>query len=230
VLCVPLADSVPAHAPEAVHEVALVEVQVNVEAPPLETLVGLALSDTVGAADTVTVADCDAEPPVPVHASVNLVVADNAAVLAEPFIGSDPLQPPDAVQAVALVADQVSAEAPPLATVLGLAASVMAGAAWVTETVADCVALPPVPVQVSPKVELAVRAPVDCEPLAALVPDQAPEAVQEVALMADQVSVELPPLATVPGLATKVTVGAGDVTETVADCVALPPVPVQVSP
>jgi hypothetical protein len=77
---------------------------------------------------------------------------------------------------------------------------------------------------------LAVSVPVDCEPLAALVPDQAPEAVQEVALVADQVNVELPPLATVLGLAAKVTVGAGEVTDTVADCVALPPVPVQVSP
>ena len=70
----------------------------------------------------------------------------------------------------------------------------------------------------------------DCEPLAALLPDQAPEAVQEVALMADQVSVELLPLATVLGLAVKVTVGEGAVTDTVADCVALPPLPVQVSP
>ncbi len=70
----------------------------------------------------------------------------------------------------------------------------------------------------------------DCEPLVALVPDQAPEAVHEVALVAAQVSVELLPLATVLGLAVKVTVGMGDVTETVADCVALPPVPVHVSP
>ena len=70
----------------------------------------------------------------------------------------------------------------------------------------------------------------DCEPLAVLLPDQAPEAVQEVALVADQVNVELPPLATVLGLAVKVTVGAGEVTETVVDCVALPPLPVQVSP
>jgi hypothetical protein len=60
-------------------------------------------------------------------------------------------------------------------------------------------------------------------------PDQAPEAVQEVALVADQASVELLPLVTVVGLAVKVTFGAGEVTETVADCVALPPVPVQVS-
>ena len=75
-----------------------------------------------------------------------------------------------------------------------------------------------------------MRAAVDCEPLVALVPDQAPEAVHEVALVAAQVNVEVPPLAIVLGLAVKVTVGRGDVTETVADCVALPPVPVQVSP
>ena len=74
-----------------------------------------------------------------------------------------------------------------------------------------------------------MSAPVDWEPLTALLPDQAPEAVQEVALAADQVNVELPPLATVLGLAAKVTVGAGEVTDTVDDCVALPPLPVQVS-
>jgi hypothetical protein len=75
---------------------------------------------------------------------------------------------------------------------------------------------------------LAVRAPVDCDPLAALLPVQAPEAVHEVAFVADQVNVELPPLATVLGLAAKATVGAGEVTETVADCDALPPLPTQV--
>ncbi len=69
----------------------------------------------------------------------------------------------------------------------------------------------------------------DCEPLAAIVPDQAPEAEHEVAVAADQLSVELLPLATVLGLADKVTVGAGAVTETTADCDALPPAPVQVS-
>ncbi len=69
----------------------------------------------------------------------------------------------------------------------------------------------------------------DCEPLTALLPDQAPEAVQEVALVLDHVRVELAPLATVLGLAVKLTVGAADVTVTVADCAALPPTPVQVS-
>jgi len=40
---------------------------------------------------------------------------------------------------------------------------------------------------------------------------------------------ELLPLVTVLGPAVKVTVGAGVVTETVADWVALPPLPVQLS-
>ena len=70
----------------------------------------------------------------------------------------------------------------------------------------------------------------DCEPLTALLPDQGPEAVQAVAWVAVQVNVELPPLAIVLGVALKLTIGAGEVTETVADCVALPPAPVQVSP
>ena len=76
---------------------------------------------------------------------------------------------------------------------------------------------------------MAVSAPVLCEPLTGLAPDQDPEAVQAVALVADQVSVALLPLATVLGLAARVMVGTGCVTETVADCAALlPPAPVQV--
>jgi len=73
-----------------------------------------------------------------------------------------------------------------------------------------------------------LRAPVAAEPLVALLPDQAPVAVQAVAFVEVQASVELPPLATVLGLAVKLTVGVGDVTETVADCAALPPAPTQV--
>ena len=69
----------------------------------------------------------------------------------------------------------------------------------------------------------------DCEPLVALAPDHAPAAVHEVALLDDQVKVAALPLATVLGLAVKLTVAAGGVTVTVADWVALPPVPVQVS-
>jgi hypothetical protein len=70
---------------------------------------------------------------------------------------------------------------------------------------------------------------VDCDPLSGLLPDQAPEAEHEVAFAAIQRSVELVPLATVLGEALMLIVGAVDLTETVADCVALPPLPVQVN-
>ena len=74
-----------------------------------------------------------------------------------------------------------------------------------------------------------VSAPVDCVPATAFVPDQAPEATHEVAFVEDHVSVALLPLFIALGPTLKVTVGAAGLTETVADCVALPPVPVQVS-
>ena len=68
----------------------------------------------------------------------------------------------------------------------------------------------------------------ECEPLTGSLPDQAPDAVQDVAFAADQVRVDALPLMTELGLALKLTVGAGAFTDTVADCAALPPVPVQV--
>jgi len=64
---------------------------------------------------------------------------------------------------------------------------------------------------------LADSTPVDCEPLRVLLPLQPPDAVQEVACVADQVSVELVPLATELGAALMRTIGAGELTETVAD-------------
>jgi hypothetical protein len=147
-----------------------------------------------------------------------VVLVVSAALDCEPLIALLPDQPPEAVQAVVLVDDQVSVVAAPLLTVLGAAERLTVGAGVLTDTVADCVALPPLPVQVSPKVSLAVRAPVDCEPLTALLPDHAPEALQEVALADDHVKVELPPLATVLGLAPMLTVAVGfGLTVTVVD-------------
>jgi hypothetical protein len=78
-------------------------------------------------------------------------------------------------------------------------------------------------------VAFAVSAPVDCEPLTDFVPDQAPEAVQAEALTDDQVNPALPPLVIELGLAVRRTLGVAALTETVADCCALPPGPVQVS-
>ena len=62
-----------------------------------------------------------------------------------------------------------------------------------------------------------------------LLPDQAPLAVHEVALVEDQLKFAALPLATVLGLALKLTVAlVFELTVTVADCDALPPGPVQV--
>ena len=144
--------------------------------------------------------------------------AVSAPLDCEPVNAWLPDQPPEAVQAVALVEDQVRVDAVPLLTVLGLAEKLTVGDGVVTDTVADCVALPPDPVQVSEYVALAVSAPVDCEPVRGSAPDQAPEAVQAVALVEDQVRVALPPLETVLGLALMVTVAVGfGLTVTVVD-------------
>lgn len=68
VVCEPLVASVPDQAPVPVQAVAFVADQLSVELLPLTTLLGLAVKVTVGAgAVTVTVVDCEALPPVPVH-------------------------------------------------------------------------------------------------------------------------------------------------------------------
>ncbi len=66
-----------------------------------------------------------------------------------------------------------------------------------------------------------------------MLPDHAPEATQEVALVDDQVNMEDPPLATDVGFAASDTVGTGGGggmpdTMTVVEVLALPPEPVQV--
>jgi hypothetical protein len=59
---------VPLQPPEAVQEVALVELQVSVDVPPPAIVVGFAVSVAVGLGAIVTVADVALlVPPVPVH-------------------------------------------------------------------------------------------------------------------------------------------------------------------
>ena len=147
----------------------------------------------------------------------------------DPLTGLAPDQAPEAVQAVAFVADQFRVALLPLVIALGPTLKVTVGVGDLMETVADWAAVPPAPVQVKVYAALAVSDPVDCEPLTGLAPDQPPEAEQEVALVAFQVSIELDPDATVLGAALRLTEGACDLTETVADCVALPPAPLQVN-
>jgi len=64
---------------------------------------------------------------------------------------------------------------------------------------------------------LALSSPVDCVPLGALAPDQAPEALQAVALTDDQERVALAPLLMALGPTLKLTVGSGALTDTVVD-------------
>jgi len=68
-----------------------------------------------------------------------------------------------------------------------------------------------------------VSAPVDWVPEVALAPDQPLDAVQDVAFVEDQVSVEDAPFATVAGLATRDTVGAVDAAEPGVAELAVPP-------
>jgi hypothetical protein len=167
VVTLPLIACAPVHPPEAVHEVALVVVQVSVEVPPLATLVGFAVSDTPGGADaaitvTAAVAAAGVVPLAPAQVSVKLVFAVNAAVVALPLSVCDPLQPPKAVQEVALVVVQVSVEVPPVATLVGFAVNDTVGdggiAVTVTLAVAAAGVVPLAPAQVRVKLASAVNA------------------------------------------------------------------------
>ena len=115
----PLVLFVPLQPPEAVHDVALVELHVSVDAPPLTMDVGFAVSATVGAGTTLTVAVATLlVPPLPVQANEYAVVAMRAPVLWLPLVASAPLQPPEAVHDVAADELQISVEAVPLPTVV----------------------------------------------------------------------------------------------------------------
>jgi hypothetical protein len=126
----------PDHAPFAVQLVAFADDQVSVLALPLATLLGLAPIVTVGAEFTVTVVDCAAVPPLPVQLSVNVLSVVNAPVEAVPDVALLPVHASLAVQLVALVDDQVSVLASPLAVLPGLAliVTVAAGAAELPNT------------------------------------------------------------------------------------------------
>jgi len=73
VFCVPLVASVPAQPPEAVQDVALVELQESTDVPPLAIAEGAAFKLTVGTGgvdETVTVAVTGPlVPPAPVQTS-----------------------------------------------------------------------------------------------------------------------------------------------------------------
>ena len=163
VLCDPDVALVPDQLPVAVQLVAFVELQVNVDEPPEAMLVGDAVSVTVGSGAIVTVAVCEAEPPVPEHVNVKLPLAASAPVLCEPEVAFVPVQLPDAVQLDAFVELHVKVEEPCAATVVGNAVKVTVGAGAMV-TVAVCETEPPVPEHVSVYVVFVANAPVLCVP------------------------------------------------------------------
>jgi len=125
-----------------VHDVAFVELHVNVLLPPLLTVVGEAVSTTVGGGVelvTVTEALAWAVPPAPVQVSMNVALAFSVP-LRLPETGFAPLQSPDAVHDVAFVELHVKVPLPPVTMVVGDAVSVTVGAgvapATATETLA----------------------------------------------------------------------------------------------
>jgi hypothetical protein len=103
-----------------------------------------------------------------------------------------PDQLPEAKHALASLLVQTSVAALPEVTVLGVAPMVTVGVGRVTVTVADCVAEPPGPVQVSPNSVVSCSAPVDEVPLVATAPFQPPLAVHAVAAVAVHVRADSP--------------------------------------
>jgi len=141
--------------------VALFEFHVSVEAPPLTTEVGFAVTVTVGAGTTVTLAVATLlVPPAPVQVNEYDPAIVRAPVLCEPLVALVPLQFPVAVQEVALVELHVSVEAPPLATEVGFAVSVTVAVPGTVTVVVAALLAPLAPTQVKEYTVVAVRAPV----------------------------------------------------------------------
>jgi hypothetical protein len=227
---VPLIALAPLQPPVAVHEAALAELHVNVDAAPLATEVGLAVNVTVGAGTTVMVTVATLlVPPTPVQVSEKDVVDVRAPVLCAPLVVLVPLQLPEAVHELALVELHVNVEAPPRATAVGLPDRETVAAGDTAMATVETLLVPPVPLQVIEKDVFAVSGPVLWLPLVALVPLHPPEAVQEVAFVELHDNMEGVPLATATGFAVSKTVGVpGTVTVAVATLL-VPPVPMQVS-
>jgi hypothetical protein len=125
----------------------------------------------------------------------------SAALVWEPAVAV--LEVHGALQLVVFADVHVRIVLPPLVTLVGLAASATLGAAAVTVTWVDCVAVPWVVlfVHVSVNVVVAVRSPVRKVPLVGSVPLQPFDAEQVVAPVELHVKVAVAPYLTVLGLA-----------------------------
>ena len=118
VLWVPLVALVPLQPPEAAQEVAMVEFHVRVEPAPRTTVVGFAVSVTVAAGTTFTVAVATSLwPSARLQVSEKDVLARREPVLSLPLVALVPFQPPEAVQEVALGEFHIRVDVAPTVTV-----------------------------------------------------------------------------------------------------------------
>jgi hypothetical protein len=228
--CDPAVDLLPDQAPEAVQEVAWVEVHDKAALPPWVTVLGLAPRRTLGAAAvTVTVVDCAAVPPRPVQVRTYVELDVSAPVDWVPLVALLPDHAPEAAQDVALWVLQASEDEAPACTLLGAALKLTSGAALLTVTVTDCEAEPPGPVQVNSNSVVFDRAPLDHMPWVATAPFQPPLAKHSVAATVDQRRIDAADWVSVVGSAVNVIVGAAlRLTVTCRDSVDEPPAPTQV--
>jgi hypothetical protein len=126
VLAVPLVGLTPFQPPDASQEVAFEDDQVSSESPPAATTVGLAVSVTVAATLTVTLAGA-LVPPGPVQVTTYVTLAVSGPVAFVPLVGSEPPQPPEAAQEVAFVELHVNVALAPLPTEVGAALMLACG-------------------------------------------------------------------------------------------------------
>jgi hypothetical protein len=146
-----------------------------------------------------------------------------------PLGASVPLQPPDALHALALVELHVSDAVPPSATALGVTESVAVGSGLTMTAVFTGALAPPGPEQVSTKLALPLNAPLLWLPLVGRVPLQSPDAVQEVACAELQLSVVWPPAGMTLGFAASCAVGNALTLMVTAAGRLVPPGPAHVS-
>lgn len=189
--------------------------------PPKSVIATAALPDSVGLATLVANTVCIPAVPGGTYKPLELIAPTVELPPVMPSTAQVTAPPPGTVAVNCCDCDSVSA------AYFGATAKLFAE---VMLTTAEAAALPPVPEQVSVKVEAAVSVPVEALPLVALVPLQPAEAVHEAALLLLQVSVEAAPDVTEVGFAVSVTVGFG-ITDTlvVAAAGVVPAAPEQLS-
>jgi hypothetical protein len=218
----------PDQSPEAVQVVASVLFQFSVVDSFGSTVVGLAdrLIDGVAGAATITLTVSFALP----QDRIKLLFSVNPLIVSEPDVALLPDQSPEAVQLVTLLLFQLNVVEPLADTLDGLADRLTMGALGATTvTLTESLALPPAPLQDNVNAVVLVNVVVASDPEVARAPDQPSDAVHEVALVEDQLSVEVCPVFILEGVTVSDTVGAcGFVTVTVTESLAEPSGPMQV--